>query len=108
MVCGAAGGGYSTVDDMLKMAQALRSNTVLSEDYSRLIWNGFRGDPGDPINPIILERMWVGAGGAPGISAILAIGMKSGLTCIVLSNYDFPVALDIFKELRRMDLAGEK
>ena len=100
-----AGGGYSTVDDMLKMAQALRNNTILSEDYTRIIWNGFRGDPGDPINPLILERMWVSAGGAQGISAILAIGIESGLTCIVLSNYDFPVALDIFKEIRRMDLA---
>jgi CubicO group peptidase (beta-lactamase class C family) len=103
-----AGGGYSTVRDMLKIGQALRNNTVLSEDYTRILWNGFRGDPGDPINPLILERMWVSAGGAPGISAILAIGIESGLTCIVLSNYDFPVAMDIFGEIRRMNLTEEK
>jgi D-alanyl-D-alanine carboxypeptidase len=99
-----AGGGYSTVTDLLEISKALRNNTILSEDYTRIIWNAFRGEPGDPINPLILERMWVSAGGAPGISAILAIGIDSGLTCIVLSNYDFPVALDIFKEIRRMDL----
>jgi CubicO group peptidase (beta-lactamase class C family) len=99
-----AGGGYSTVTDLLEISRALRNNTILSEDYTRMIWNAFRGEPGDSINPLILKSMWVSAGGAPGISAILAIGIESGLTCIVLSNYDFPVALDIFKEIRRMDL----
>jgi CubicO group peptidase (beta-lactamase class C family) len=102
-----AGGGYSTIRDMLKIDQALRTNTLLSEDYTRIIWNGFRGNPGDPINPLILDGMWVSAGGAPGISAILAVGIKSGLTCIVLSNYDFPVAMKVFAEIRRMDLTSE-
>jgi len=99
-----AGGGYSTVGDILKLDQALRNNKILSQDYTHVIWNGFRGDPGDPINPIILERMWVSVGGAPGITAIFGISLKDGLTYIVLSNYDFPVAMDIFREIRRMDL----
>jgi len=102
-----AGGGYSTVRDMLKISQALRTNTILSEDYTRIIWNGFRGDPGDPVNPLILDGMWVSAGGAPGIGAILGVGIKSGLTFIVLSNYDFPVAMNVFREIKRMDLANE-
>jgi len=101
-----AGGGYSTAEDMLKLAQALRNNKILSPSYTNVIWNRFQGEPGDPINPIILERMWVSAGGAPGVSAIFAISLKDGLTYIVLSNYDFPVAMDMFREIRRMDLVN--
>jgi CubicO group peptidase (beta-lactamase class C family) len=99
-----AGGGYSTLEDMLKLDQALRKHKILSSDYTNVIWNGFRGDPGDPINPIILERMWVSAGGAPGISAIWGISLKDGVSYIILSNYDFPVAMNIFQEIRKMDL----
>ena len=99
-----AGGGYSTVEDMLKIDQALRNNKILSPDYTHVIWNGFRGDPGDPINPIILERMWVSAGGAPGIGAIWGISLKDGVSIIILSNYDFPVAMEYFKAIREIDL----
>jgi len=101
-----AGGGYSTVEDMLKLAQALRNNKILTPDYTAVIWNGMRGYPGDPINPSILQGMWTAEGGAQGISTILGINFKHNLTFIVLSNYDFPVATDVLKEIiRRIDFA---
>jgi len=101
-----AGGGYSTVEDMLKFAHALRNNKILTPDYTAVIWNGMRGYPGDPINPDILQWMWTAEGGAEGISTILGINFKYNLTFIILSNYDFPVAMDTLKEIVwRIDFA---
>ncbi|HET7496780.1 MAG TPA: serine hydrolase, partial [Candidatus Eisenbacteria bacterium] len=63
-----AGGGYSTVDDLFRFAQALRSGTL-----------GARGEAGMAI-----------AGGSPGTNAMLM--MQGDWTLVVLSNLDPPAA----------------
>ncbi|HYJ34080.1 MAG TPA: serine hydrolase [Candidatus Binatia bacterium] len=63
-----AGGGYSTVDDLYRFAQALRSGTL-----------GARGEAGMAI-----------AGGSPGTNAMLM--MQGDWTLVVLSNLDPPAA----------------
>ncbi len=71
-----AGGGYSTAEDLLKFAQALRAYKLLNAENSRRI----------------LSRAAV-AGGAPGINAELEIAPV--YTVIVLGNYDPPNAANV-------------
>ena len=66
----AAGGGYSTAGDLLRLAQAMKDGRV-------------RGAPSD--------RMGVG-GGAPGINAAFEVGLPGGYTIVVLANLDPPAA----------------
>jgi D-alanyl-D-alanine carboxypeptidase len=71
-----AGGGYSTVDDLLKLVLALEAGTLSA--------------------PKVVEDIHRGiaiAGGAPGINAFLETHPKIGYTVIVLSNYDPPSAM---------------
>ena len=76
-----AGGGYSTTEDLLKFANALRENKLLSAAGSRRI----------------LGRAAV-AGGAPGINAELEIAPE--YTIIVLGNYDPPNAANVSRYIR--------
>lgn len=77
-----AGGGYSTTEDLLKFANALRENKLLSPEGSRRI----------------LSRAAV-AGGAPGINAELEIG--PAYTVVVLGNYDPPNAANVSRYIRK-------
>lgn len=97
-----AGGGYSTVEDLLKFDRGLRSYKLLSEAYTNYLINGMQGNLGDPILPMLLKGVWRGVGGAPGISAVLGVDLKNGYSYIVLSNYDFPVAYDIFQAVYKL------
>jgi CubicO group peptidase (beta-lactamase class C family) len=83
-----AGGGYSTTEDLLKFANALRENKLLSPEGSRRI----------------LSRAAV-AGGAPGINAELEIG--SGYTVVVLGNYDPPNAANVSRYIRNQLVADQ-
>ncbi|HQR34345.1 MAG TPA: serine hydrolase [Blastocatellia bacterium] len=76
-----AGGGYSTTEDLLKFANALRENKLLNPQNSRRI----------------LGRAAV-AGGAPGINAELEIAPE--YTIIVLGNYDPPNAANVSRYIR--------
>lgn len=93
---GAAGGGFSTVDDLFHFAQALRANRLVKPGTRELLWTatpqsiehdspygfgfGIMGVPGDRI---------VGhTGGFPGIGAKLAIHLDTGYTIAILSNVD--------------------
>jgi CubicO group peptidase (beta-lactamase class C family) len=69
----AAGGGYSTAEDLLKFINAIHGNTLLSAEGSRQ----FRG-------------MGI-AGGLSGLNAAIEDDI-AGHTIIVLSNYDPPIA----------------
>jgi CubicO group peptidase (beta-lactamase class C family) len=71
-----AGGGYSTVDDLLKLIVALKTNKLLAPKTSEEI-NG----AGITI-----------AGGAPGINALVETNPETDCVIIVLSNYDPPSA----------------
>ena len=88
---GPAGGGYSTVEDLLRFDVALRSGKLVSKKYVDLLTTpkpelqspaygyGFGVFDGGKI---------VGhSGGFPGISSNLDIYLTSGYTIAVLSNY---------------------
>jgi CubicO group peptidase (beta-lactamase class C family) len=78
-----AGGGYSTVDDLLKLVVALKTNKLLAPKTSEEI-NGF----GIAI-----------AGGAPGINAYVETNPETDYVIIVLSNYDPPIASKVARKI---------
>ena len=86
---GPQGGGYSTVDDLLKFDQALRSGKLVSAETLKLITS-----PKPELNsPNYGYGFQVGSapvghsGGFPGINANLAMYLGSGWTAVVMSNY---------------------
>jgi CubicO group peptidase (beta-lactamase class C family) len=92
---GPAGGCYSTVGDLLRFDGALRSGKLLGEAVLEQLWTvtpesrslvpyglGFSivEQPGDTI---------VGhSGGCPGVSVSFEMRLGTGVTAIVLANYD--------------------
>lgn len=98
-----AGGGYSTVGDMLKFANALQSHKLLNAYYTTLLTTPqVRRRPGlgyyaygfanDFFNGIFCFGH---NGGAPGMSGELDICARNGYTVTVLSNFDPPAAMAI-------------
>ncbi|HEY0429327.1 MAG TPA: serine hydrolase domain-containing protein [Pyrinomonadaceae bacterium] len=81
----AAGGGYSTSEDLLKFSMALQGGKLTIPD-----------DNGQPQKEV---RTGV-AGGADGINALLLVNGQTGYTIIVLSNYDPPSAEKVGTQLR--------
>ena len=93
-----AGGGFSTVRDMLRFAEALRGNKLLGAQMMQTVLTGKVGIEGAP--PFVKqaygfsERIMNGKrvvghnGGAPGISADFKVFWEDGWTVVVLSNYD--------------------
>lgn len=74
----AAGGGYSTAQDLLRFAEAMRKKTV----------------PGAPPGGI------GAAGGAPGINAMLETDLAGGYDVVVLANLDPPAAERVARTIR--------
>lgn len=90
---GPAGGGYSTVEDLFKFDQALRSGKLLSKASRDQVWRAYPemaspqygygfGVYESPAGKIVGHT-----GGFPGISAALSMYIDSGYTVAVLSNY---------------------
>lgn len=75
-----AGGGYSTLDDMLRFDTALEENRLLSPEYSSTILR--------PLDSTEVSLIAFLAGGAPGVAAFFIKYHRTGYTIIVLSNYD--------------------
>ena len=107
---GPAGGGFSTVVDLLRFDQALRSHKLLDPEHTELVWSpkpelnspeygfGF-GISGGPGNRIVGH-----SGGFDGISSNLDMYLDSGYTAAVMSNYDrgaIPVQNKIRELLQR-------
>jgi CubicO group peptidase (beta-lactamase class C family) len=95
-----AGGGYSTVEDFARFADALLNHELLSPDSAELLITGK-----EEIVPGIgyaygfedhrdaEANGWVGhGGGAPGMNGDLRIYPTSGYVVVVLANLDPPVA----------------
>lgn len=88
---GPQGGGYSTVEDLLRFDQALRSGKLVGADYVKMLTTakpelnspdygfGFQINPGG--------KSFGHSGGFPGINSNLDIYPGSGWTAIVMSNY---------------------
>lgn len=94
-----AGGGYSTVGDLLKFADALMGHTLLNAQYTDLLITG-KVDTGSGAKYAYGfedgRKNGGGAvghsGGAPGMSGDLRIYPQSGYVVAVLSNLDPPAA----------------
>ena len=94
-----AGGGFSTVRDLLKFDRALRNNVLLSPEYTRYLFNRRRGTPGDPV---IADGMIIAVGATIGANAYFGIDLAKGYTIVVLSNYDPPAAMDVGKIVQKI------
>ncbi len=92
---GPAGGGYSTVEDLLRFDIALRNNTLISkESFDTLTTGKVQREPGTMYAYLFQDRMLNGhrivghGGGAPGINANLDLYLDNGYTVAVMANYD--------------------
>jgi D-alanyl-D-alanine carboxypeptidase len=104
-----AGGGYSTVGDLMKFVDALMSHTLLNAEYTELLITG-KVDTGRGTKYAYgfedMRKEGVGSvghsGGAPGMNGDLRIYPRSGYVVAVLSNLDPPAAQQIseFMDLR--------
>jgi CubicO group peptidase (beta-lactamase class C family) len=95
-----AGGGYSTVEDFLRFANALTNHKLLSAQNTDLLTTGKVDTPrgekyafgfmdngaGTPL------RHFGHGGGAPGMNGDLQIFPETGYVIVVLSNLDPPAA----------------
>jgi CubicO group peptidase (beta-lactamase class C family) len=93
---GPAGGGFSTVEDLLNFDIALRNFQLLDDEHINLITTG-KEEMGGPdmmygylfgVKTENGQRIIGHSGGAPGISAILDMYFDSGYTVAVMGNYD--------------------
>jgi CubicO group peptidase (beta-lactamase class C family) len=102
-----AGGAYSTAEDMLKFAEAIRTHKLLNEvstnrvvkgvvEYSptRKYAYGFANETIGNHTAIFHD------GGANGVSAHFEMYFDSGYTLVILSNYDHPAVVPIVQRLR--------
>ena len=95
----AAGGGYSTVGDLLRFAEALMSHKLLNAQYTDMLFTGKVDVGNGQMYAYGFEdgrKNGVGAvghgGGAPGMNGELRIYPQSGYVIAVLSNLDPPAA----------------
>ena len=95
-----AGGGYSTVDDLVRFAHALLSHKLLSPHFTQLLMAGKVETGAGTRYAYGFEDAraadgsgWVGhGGGAPGMNGDLRIYPKTGYVVAVLANIDPPAA----------------
>jgi CubicO group peptidase (beta-lactamase class C family) len=93
-----AGGGYSTIEDLLRYDIALQGHRLLGPEYTDILIPTKQTD--EKGKPPVLTR----AGGAPGISAFYLKFPDLGFAAIVLSNYDPPDGKIVVDKIREMIL----
>ena len=99
-----AGGGDSTVGDLLRFAEALRSHKLLNAELTETVITG-KHQPGPNANRkyaygfeenfISGHRIVGHGGGAPGMNGMLDVLMDNGYTVVVLANLDPPAAQSV-------------
>jgi CubicO group peptidase (beta-lactamase class C family) len=108
---GPAGGGFSTVEDLLKFDQALRGHKLLSPEHTNTVLAGKVDLPGAPGTQYAYgfhddrtkaSRIVGHGGGFPGINGQLDMYLDLGYTVAVLSNYSPPAAHYVAMRLREM------
>lgn len=107
---GPAGGGYSTVEDLLKFHVALSSFKLLDRESTDLVTRG-KVDGGGPANryaygfgdSVFEGRRIIGHnGGWPGVAANLDIFPELGYTAVILMNVDSPAMRPVVTRLRQL------
>ena len=101
-----AGGGYSTLDDMLKFGQALIDHKLLNKQYTDIVLSN-QMPPGQPpagygffsvqVNG---ARAFGNNGGGPGTNSTFSVYPEIGYTVVVMSNYDPPSASKVNGKIR--------
>ena len=108
---GPSGGGYSTVEDLLRFDRVLRSHVLLNPNSTGVLLSGKVGLPGEPEGRYAYgfrderiggQRIVGHNGGFPGVSTQLDMYLDSGYTLAVLANYDPLVAQLIASRLREL------
>ena len=97
-----AGGGYSTVRDLLKFGAALKAARLVSPAYSAWILSRGEGLPETAAPPGRVSGSLGIAGGSPGVNAALLIDADRGYTVVVLCNGDPPAAEQALKKIRSL------
>ena len=94
-----AGGGYSTVEDLLKFATALQKHKLLNAQYTEMLTTGKVETPsggkyafGFQDSMVNGTRCFGHGGGAPGMNGELRICPGPGYVIAVLANMDPPAA----------------
>jgi D-alanyl-D-alanine carboxypeptidase len=93
-----AGGGYSTVGDLVRFSLALQKHTLLDSAHTTLLTTGKVDARGNKYAYGFFDRSVGGVrfvghgGGAPGMNGDLEIDPRSGYVVAVLSNLDPPAA----------------
>ena len=96
-----AGGGYSTVEDLQRFANALQQNKLLNANYTELLTTGKVDTPRGHYAYGFEDQMINGirclghGGGAPGMNGDFKISPGPGYIVSVLSNMDPPAATRI-------------
>jgi D-alanyl-D-alanine carboxypeptidase len=98
----AAGGGYSTVRDLARFAEAVLANRLLDAKHTALLITGkVDAGPGGRYAYGMMERTFGGlrtvghGGGAQGMNGDLLIEPESGTVVVVLANMDPPAAMRV-------------
>ena len=106
---GPAGGGYSTVEDLVKFHMALRSYKLLDEEYTKLVTTG-KVEAGGPIGRYAYgfsDKMFGGKhivghnGGSSGIAANFEMYPELGYTSVMLMNSDPPAMMPVIMGIRQ-------
>jgi CubicO group peptidase (beta-lactamase class C family) len=93
-----AGGGYSTVEDLLKFATALQAHKLLNAQHTEMLTTGKVDTPGGKYAYGFSDTVYNGTrcfghgGGAPGMNGELRICPGPGYVVAVLANMDPPAA----------------
>jgi D-alanyl-D-alanine carboxypeptidase len=93
-----AGGGYSTVEDLARFADALQGHKLLDALYTEMLTSGKPGTPDRSYAYGFEDRMFNSTrcfghgGGAPGMNGDLKICPGTGYVIAVLANLDPPAA----------------
>jgi len=77
-----AGGGQSTVYDLLKLDRAIANEALLDKEHSGMVYIPLDAKPN--VNPRVVGL----AGGAPGLNSLYLKFGNTGYTVFVLANYD--------------------
>lgn len=100
-----AGGGDSTVGDLLRFANALTSHKLLDKRHTELLTARKTGEPaggyayGFGVSDDDGVRCFGHGGGAPGMNGDLQI-CDSGYTIVVLANVDPPAATRVARFIK--------
>ena len=106
-----AGGEVSTVDDMLRFANALTDGTLLPPATLRKFFSqeqlgGTANEYGVEVERVNGHATAGHGGGAPGISTRLELYPDDGYVLVVLADRDAPAAIHVMNKVRRLIGSG--